>query len=380
MLADSEAENPGVVGVVASEPTGRQHLVVRDVTKRFRDLTVLDTLNLTIEKGEIVSLLGPSGCGKTTLLRAIAGLTDAGAGSIRLAGREITRVAAHRRNVGVVFQSYALFPHLTVAENIAFGLKARRAPRDQIPERVAASLRMVRMTELADRSITALSGGQQQRVAVARALVVEPELLLLDEPFSALDRKLRETMQVELKSLLREKGMTAIFVTHDQEEALALSNRIAVMNKGKIEQFADPVTLYEQPASSFVLEFVGLSTRIAGRVTAASGGQVDIETAYGTVRGKGKFAPGANVIAAVRPELISAAREVSTGAANRITVPLQEVMCLGSKTHLYGTAQEGDFIIAELAGTAPLTQFSPGQAATLVWPVDSTLVFPAEHR
>jgi putative spermidine/putrescine transport system ATP-binding protein len=380
MLAKSEAEGLGVAGVVESAPAGLQHLVVRDVTKRYRDLTVLDTLNLTIEKGEIVSLLGPSGCGKTTLLRAIAGLTDAGAGSIKLAGREITRVAAHRRNVGVVFQSYALFPHLTVAENIAFGLKARGAPRAEIPDRVTASLRMVRMTELANRSITALSGGQQQRVAVARALVVEPEMLLLDEPFSALDRKLRETMQVELKSLLREKGMTAIFVTHDQEEALALSNRIAVMNKGKIEQFADPVTLYEQPATSFVLEFVGLSTRIAGRVAAASDGMVDIETAYGMVRGKGKFAPGSNVVAAVRPELISAASAASTASANRITVPLQEVMCLGSKTHLYGTASEGDFIIAELSGTAPLTQFKPGDHATLAWPTGSTLVFPAEAK
>jgi putative spermidine/putrescine transport system ATP-binding protein len=380
MLADSEAENPGVVGVAASEPAGRHHLVVRDVTKNYRDLRVLDTLNLTIEKGEIVSLLGPSGCGKTTLLRAIAGLTDAGAGSIKLAGREITRVAAHRRNVGVVFQSYALFPHLTVAENIAFGLKARGAPRAEIPERVAASLRMVRMTELADRSITALSGGQQQRVAVARALVVEPELLLLDEPFSALDRKLRETMQVELKSLLREKGMTAIFVTHDQEEALALSNRIAVMNKGRIEQFADPVTLYEQPATSFVLEFVGLSTRIAGRVAAAAGGLVAIETAYGTVRGAGKFEPGTPVIAAVRPELISAARDASAAPGNRITVSLQEVMCLGSKTHLYGAAQDGDFIIAELSGTAPLTHFKPGELATLAWSAESTLVFPAERK
>jgi len=380
MLATTEAEARGVVGASAGTPADSHHLVIRDIIKKYRDLTVLDTLNMAIGKGEIVSLLGPSGCGKTTLLRAIAGLTDTSAGSIKLAGREITRVAAHRRNVGVVFQSYALFPHLTVAENIAFGLKARGAPRAEIPDRVAASLRMVRMTDLADRSITALSGGQQQRVAVARALVVEPELLLLDEPFSALDRKLRETMQVELKSLLRDKGMTAIFVTHDQEEALALSNRIAVMNRGRIEQFADPVTLYEKPATGFVLEFVGLSTRVSGRVTSAADGQVQIETAYGPLQGRGKFAPGASVIAAVRPELISVARDGESGTGNAITIPLQDVMCLGSKTHLYGTARDSDLIVAEISGTAPLAQFTPGQSVALTWPSDSTLVFPAQGQ
>jgi len=354
------------------------HLVVREVSKNYRDLKVLDTLGLSIGKGEIVSLLGPSGCGKTTLLRLIAGLTDAGAGTITLAGRDITRVPAHRRNVGVVFQSYALFPHLSVAENIAFGLKARGASRGEIPARVAASLHMVRMTELADRSISALSGGQQQRVAVARALVVEPELLLLDEPFSALDRKLRETMQVELKSLLRDKGMTAIFVTHDQEEALAVSSRIAVMSRGRIEQFADPVTLYDRPATSFVMEFVGLSTRLAGRVAKSTAGEVEIETAYGLIRSPGSFAPGAQVIAAVRPELVSPASGATGDALNRIAVPLQDVMCLGSKTHLYGAVQGEDRIVAELTGTAPLAAYTPGQTVDLAWPSSATLLYPAD--
>lgn len=376
MLADADHSIATAAGTANLAATG--HLLVRGASKSYRDVTVLDTLDLSIARGEIVSLLGPSGCGKTTLLRLIAGLTEAGGGSIKLAGREITRVPAHRRNVGVVFQSYALFPHLSVAENIAFGLKARGVPRADIAPRVASSLQMVRMTELADRPVTALSGGQQQRVAVARALVVEPELLLLDEPFSALDRKLRETMQVELKSLLRQKAMTAIFVTHDQEEALALSNRIAVMNRGRIEQFADPVTLYERPATSFVMEFVGLSTRLAGRVGSTAAGEVEIATAYGPIRAPGGFTSGSRVIAAVRPELVMPAGDGVKPGANRITVPLQETMCLGSKTHLYGTGHEGDRIVAELAGTAPVGAYAPGHPITLTWPIASTRVYPAE--
>ncbi len=241
-------------------PAAPLHLSVKGVAKRFRQTRVLVDLDLDVRQGEIISLLGPSGCGKTTLLRAIAGLVPVDAGRITVGGGDITHQPPHLRNVGVVFQSYALFPHLTVRGNIAIGLKAQRWPRAKIATRVEEMLALVRLVDLAERPITALSGGQQQRVAVARALAVAPSLLLLDEPFSALDRKLREDMQVDLRRLLADRGITAIFVTHDQEEAMVLSDRIAVMRNGQIEQFADATTLYREPATRFVFEFVGQST------------------------------------------------------------------------------------------------------------------------
>jgi ABC-type Fe3+/spermidine/putrescine transport system ATPase subunit len=215
-------------------------LSIAGARKSFFGTRVLDNVNLGVKRGEFVSLLGPSGCGKTTLLRIVAGLLQPDAGAVRLDGEDIIGKPPHRRDVGVVFQNYALFPHLTVAENVAFGLEARRASREHTWATVARFLELVHMGEFADRSIRVLSGGQQQRVAVARALAVRPKLLLLDEPFSALDRKLRETMQIELKRLLRELSTTAVFVTHDQDEALMMSDRIAVMNRGAIEQLADP--------------------------------------------------------------------------------------------------------------------------------------------
>lgn len=226
------------------------YLSIQSVSKRYGSLTVVSELDLFIRRGELVSLLGPSGCGKTTLLRLIAGLVRADAGSIVVGGRDLTRIPAHKRNVSVVFQNYALFPHLNVRDNVAFGLHARGRPKDQINGAVDDALALVRMSDLANRSVGQLSGGQQQRIAVARALVVEPDLLLLDEPFSALDRKLRETMQLELKSLLRDREITAVFVTHDQDEALAVSDRIAVMNAGRIEHFADPVSLLQQAGNA----------------------------------------------------------------------------------------------------------------------------------
>jgi putative spermidine/putrescine transport system ATP-binding protein len=357
--------------VTASRPA---HLSVSGVTKSFRSTRVLQALDIEVAKGEIISLLGPSGCGKTTLLRLIAGLVATDGGRIRLAERDITRLPAHRRNVGVVFQNYALFPHLSVAENVAFGLKARGDNKADIAERVTSALAMVRMTEMAARPVTALSGGQQQRVAVARALVVEPELLLLDEPFSALDRKLRETMQVELKTLLREKAITAIFVTHDQEEALAVSHRIAVMNAGRIEQFADPITLYEHPETAFVMEFVGLSTWLKGQVRSSEGGLTAIETAHGVIHAPATYRPGSRVVVAVRPEQIVAGRP--DGEVNSISVRLQDVMCIGSKTHLYGEAQEGERVLAELMGSRVPAGIGVGQPAVLSWDRAATRVYP----
>jgi putative spermidine/putrescine transport system ATP-binding protein len=347
-----------------------KYLDVVGVGKSFKGVPVMSGMDFQVGQGELVSLLGPSGCGKTTLLRIIAGLTGADTGDVRLDGRNITHLPAHKRNISVVFQNYALFPHLTVCENVAFGLRARGAAKGDIGPQVDDALALVRMSEFSDRPVSALSGGQQQRVAVARALIVKPDLLLLDEPFSALDRKLRETMQIELKSLLLSRGMTAIFVTHDQEEAMGVSDRIAVMNAGRIEQFADPATLYSRPQTPFVMDFVGLSTRLAGTVKMTAGDEMQIETAYGNIVAFGSLPAGTQVIIGIRPELIS-----PQGKENAISVSLADAMVLGSKTLLYGNPMGDDRLVCELPGID--TSHTRGSTITFGWSKADTLVYGA---
>jgi ABC-type Fe3+/spermidine/putrescine transport system ATPase subunit len=246
-------------------------LRIGSVVKRIDALTVLDRCSLDVAEGEIVTLLGPSGCGKTTLLRCIAGFWNADEGEIRIDGRDMARAPVNRRPVGVVFQGYALFPHLTVAGNVGYGLRMRGMPRAEIARRVAAALETVSLTGLEDRYPAQLSGGQQQRVAIARVLVLEPRVLLLDEPFNALDAKLRAAMQLELRQLIKRLGITAIFVTHDQEEAMTMSDRIAVMGGGRIEQAAPPEDVFDRPASAYVADFIGSSNFWEAR---AEGGRV----------------------------------------------------------------------------------------------------------
>jgi putative spermidine/putrescine transport system ATP-binding protein len=368
-------QDEGGAAAPASPAAGHgdaRHLDVVAISKSYKGTRVIHGLDFAVAKGELVSLLGPSGCGKTTLLRLIAGLAEPDDGAISIGARDVTRTPAHRRNVSVVFQNYALFPHLDVAENVAFGLKARGRPKAEIPGKVAEALALVRMSDFAQRPVSALSGGQQQRVAVARALAVDPDLLLLDEPFSALDRKLRETMQVELKTLLRDRGLTAVFVTHDQDEALAVSNRIAVMNAGRIEQFAPPAELYARPATPFALDFVGLSTRLDGRVAAREGETLSVDTAHGLIRAHGRLPVGARVLLGVRPENIGLA---AAGADDRNTlfVRIADVMCVGSKTHLHGVAEGEDRILCELPAAA--TPPGVGETARLAWSVSDTLVY-----
>ena len=240
-------------------------LALSAVQKRFGAVKAVDGCSLEVGRGEILALLGPSGCGKTTLLNMIAGFEEPDAGDIRLGGRSLLGVPANRRNMGMVFQHYALFPHMTVAANIGYGLEARGLPRTEIDSRVAENVALLQLTGLAQRYPMELSGGQRQRVAVARALAIHPDLLLLDEAFSALDKNLRETMQVELSLLLHRLGITAIIVTHDQREAFALADRIAVMEQGRIVQVGPPEELYRRPNSSFVLEFLGSTNRIPVR-------------------------------------------------------------------------------------------------------------------
>ena len=247
------------------------HVVLDRVVKNYGPLQAVAGVSLSVARGEFVGLLGPSGCGKTTTLQMIAGFASPDRGSITLDGRDLTRIPANRRNVGIVFQSYALFPHMTVAGNIAFGLEMRKVPRAEREARVRAAIAQVALDGLADRHPRQLSGGQQQRVALARALVINPDVLLLDEPLGALDAKLREGMQAELRQLQRKLGITTILVTHDQAEAMALCDRVAVMDGGRILQVAAPWEAYERPANAFVSGFLGKTNRLDGL---AAGGAV----------------------------------------------------------------------------------------------------------
>src|ERR1051325_3038395 len=239
---------------------------IQNVTKRFDDVAAVESVSLSVRRGEFLTLLGPSGCGRTTLLRMIAGVATPDSGRVRLGGRDVTDLPPYRRDVTTVFQQYALFPHMNVFDNVAFGLQRRRVAKDEIRRRVHDALEMVRLSGLDERTPAELSGGQQQRVALARALVLEPRVLLLDEPLAALDLKLRKQMQLELKGLQRRLGISFIYVTHDQEEALTMSDRIVVMNAGQIEQVGRAEEIYERPLTEFVAGFIGVSNIIEGTV------------------------------------------------------------------------------------------------------------------
>jgi len=257
---------------------------LEEITKFYGSLKIIDKLNLGIGSGEFVTLLGPSGSGKTTTLKIVAGLELPTSGKLSIGGQDMTRVPVNMRKIGMVFQNLALFPHMTVAENVAFGLRMRRLPRARIEEDVARALDMVQLSRFSGRTPDQISGGQQQRVALARAFVFNPSVLLLDEPLSALDRKLREEMQIEIRQLVQKLGLTAIFVTHDQEEALTLSDRIAVMNNGLIEQCDTPAKLFREPATEFVATFMGVSNMLGGRATAGTPGVVEVAAGNGLLR------------------------------------------------------------------------------------------------
>jgi spermidine/putrescine transport system ATP-binding protein len=253
-------------------------LQVRGVSRSYGDVRAVSGVSLEVPPGQFVTLLGPSGCGKTTLLRLVAGFERPDSGTISLSGRDVTALPAHKRPVNTVFQQYALFPHRTVSGNVAFGLEVRGLARSEIEDRVARALELVRMKGLGGRATSEISGGQKQRVALARALVLEPEVLLLDEPMAALDPKLRKEMQVELKNLQERLRITFLFVTHDQDEALVMSDRIAVMNAGRIEQLDSPEELYERPGTRFVADFLGVANIFRGRVRERRGGLVALRT------------------------------------------------------------------------------------------------------
>jgi putative spermidine/putrescine transport system ATP-binding protein len=303
-------------------------LELTGVQKSFGDFKAVEDFNLAAEKGEFVSFLGPSGCGKTTTLRMIAGFEQPSAGRITINGEDVTNRPPNRRNVGMVFQSYALFPNMTVAQNIGFGLRVRKKPADQIRKRVDELLGLINLPDNGSRYPYQLSGGQQQRVALARALAFEPQVLLLDEPLSALDAKIRVALRHEIRSIQRQLGITTVYVTHDQEEALSLSDRVVVMSQGRMEQVGTPFEIYNFPSTAFVASFVGTLNVLTGSVVDAGRGELTIAGQPVRVARPFEGAAGREVRVALRPEMVS----LGTGGdgENRLTGKVVDVSFLGS--------------------------------------------------
>jgi spermidine/putrescine transport system ATP-binding protein len=360
----------------AEEDAGRGVAVrLAGITKRFGEFVAVDDLNLDIYEGEFFSLLGPSGCGKTTTLRMIAGFEEPTQGEISVAGEEVQGVPPYRRPVNTVFQSYAIFPHLNVFDNVAFGLRRAKVPKDEVASRVADACEMVQLTGFEKRRPGMLSGGQQQRVALARALVNRPKVLLLDEPLGALDLKLRKEMQLELKSLQEEVGITFVYVTHDQEEALTMSDRIAVMNEGKVQQLAGPTTLYETPANRFVAGFIGQTNVFSGTVEVADGDKVTLRTREGlrveaVAREQGVPKEGEEVDAAVRPEKV----RFGESGDNVCAAEVKQVVYLGASTQYIVELEGGGKLVLYQQNAFDAAGPSEGDGVSVSWDAQNCLV------
>jgi spermidine/putrescine transport system ATP-binding protein len=359
-------------------------VVLDQVVKHFGSMVAVDRLSLEIRRGEFFSMLGPSGCGKTTTLRLIGGFESPDEGMVRLDGQDVTDLPAYKRNVNTVFQSYGLFPHLSIFDNVAFGLRRRKVAAKEVERRVTEALELVNLAGYGKRRRSQLSGGQQQRVALARALVNRPQVLLLDEPLGALDLKLRKQMQLELKRIQKEVGITFIFVTHDQEEAMTISDRIAVMNKGRIEQLGPPEEVYERPATEFVAEFLGASNLLDGTyrgshdglglVDLASGATIRIPTAQG-------WRTGERLRIGVRPEKIEilAAGEGPTGTQNVVAATLRTAVFAGVSFQYFFQTQEGREMSAFDRNATGGAVARPGEAVRLAWAPEHTFVIPVEQ-
>ena len=349
-------------------------LEAKGLSKRYGTVRALEATDLSIGAGEFLTLLGPSGSGKTTLLNLIAGYAEPSSGTIRIGERDVTRLPARHRNIGMVFQNYALFPHMTVAQNLAYGLEARRLPRAEINRRVEAVLSLVQLDGFGGRRVQAMSGGQQQRVAVARALVIEPDVLLMDEPLGALDKQLRRQVQVELRRLHLKHGRTTIYVTHDQEEALVLSDRIAVMGRGQIQQLGTASELYTRPANSFIAGFIGESNLLEARVTACEGDAARAEVpALGralVAPAMAGVAPGAPARLMIRPERLRIASQ--QGGAG-IPATVTEAIYLGELTQFGLRLADGSFIVAR---TMAADSLAPGATVHVDWSPEDALILP----
>ncbi|TSI17064.1 ABC transporter ATP-binding protein [Brevibacterium aurantiacum] len=375
----------------ATTPTQLQHLEVQGVKKVFGNNTAIERLDLSVRKGEFLSLLGPSGCGKTTLLRMIAGFEAPTDGAILLSGKDIVSLPPHRRPVNTVFQSYLLFPHMNIADNIAYGLKQSKAPKSEIAERVREVLALVQMEDFAGRKPEQLSGGQQQRIALARALVNRPQVLLLDEPMSALDRKLREEMQLELKRLHTRLDTTFVFVTHDQDEALAMSDRIVVMYNGVIQQIGSGEDIYANPVNGFVAGFIGKQNFVPAEVTDINGSTATLRTANAVMETTtldirpasasgtaSTLSVGDKVRAAIRPERMRVAPAGTDGlAANSARGRVLSVSFLGDVIQYMLVAGDNDELLARVpaAGNEVL---SADAEVDLSWNADDVAVYDYE--
>jgi len=353
-----------------------------DLHKTYGSAVAVGGINLTVEPGEFLTLLGPSGCGKTTTLSMIAGFVEPTSGSIRLGGRSVEKLPPFRRDIGLVFQDYALFPHMDVATNVGFGLRMRHVEKKEAARRVAEALELVQLGHLGNRRPAALSGGQRQRVALARALVIRPAVLLLDEPLSNLDLKLREEMRLEISAVQRRTGITTVLVTHDQGEALAVSDRIAVMRAGRVEQVGKPGEIYESPATRFVAEFIGSMNFLPGEALAdAHAGQTcAVRTAHGVVEGKvassaDGIARGSSVSVAVRPERLRVVEQAPSDGL-MIEAKIEQFVYLGSKTELHARSASGTLYLLEHANDGLRQSYAAGDIIRMTAAKADLLLFP----
>jgi len=358
-----------VASGAATVPTTDLDIRLVGLTKRFEDVVAVDALSLEIERGRFFALLGPSGCGKTTTLRMIGGFEEPTAGVIELGGADVSGLPPYKRDVNTVFQSYALFPHLTIFENVAFGLRRKRVKGDELKRRVNESLELVGLAGLEQRKPRQLSGGQQQRIALARALVNRPRVLLLDEPLGALDLKLRKEMQLELKRIQHEVGITFVHVTHDQEEAMTMADRIVIMSGGRIEQHGTPSELYEQPATAFVAGFLGVSNLLHGTVVGESMVRLEDGTEV-HVPPAALAAHGGAVQIGVRPEKIRTDAE----AVNRLTGTVSESAYIGVSTQYIVATPVGDMTVCVQNDRPGANGVAPGERLSLSWSPECTFV------
>jgi putative spermidine/putrescine transport system ATP-binding protein len=354
-------------------------ILLEKVAKRYDSLSVVSEMSLEINDGEFVALLGPSGCGKTTTLRMIAGFVEASEGRIFFGDRDVTNLPANKRNTGMVFQGFALFPHMTVAQNVAYGLEMRKIPKSEIKRRVSDALALVQLDRFAERMPRQLSGGQQQRVALARALVINPHVLLLDEPLSALDAKLRHEVRIQIRQLQQSLGLTTVFVTHDQEEALSLADRLVVMNAGKIEQIGTPSDLYERPATPFVADFIGKTNFFSGTLTRGV-----FTTDFGLSLNVPPAATTASLLG-VRPEkIVILEREggavAGAGNVNRISGTIELISYLGPSTEYQVRIADNKTILIQQPNRNEADSLRAGQDVLMAIPSDCCLLFQSELK
>jgi spermidine/putrescine transport system ATP-binding protein len=347
-----------------------------DLVKRFGEFTAVAGINLDMPSGEFFSLLGPSGCGKTTTLRMIAGFEKPSEGQILLDGTDMAQTPPHKRNVNTVFQSYALFPHLTVEDNVAFGLRYKDISKDEARRRVGEKLEMVGLTDFGNRRPNQLSGGQQQRVALARALVLEPAVLLLDEPLGALDAKLRKRLQIDLKTLQEQVGITFVYVTHDQEEALTMSDRIAVMSQGRVEQVGGPKEIYEEPATAYVADFLGVSNLMEARASGPGEGGCKVQLGdFALVAGQGDDSTTGDAKITIRPERVDLQPHGASGQ-NVIPGMVERVVYVGSVLQIILNLAPGQRIQAWVQNEGDELTFASGTPVSVRFPPEALRVLP----